>query len=291
MKRAMLSSIRENSAAMVLLFILTACSPATPTPEVTTATSTITNPPTDTPTVTVTPSPSLTPSPSPLPGPYVCSPLQDVPMDRLTEIITNPYGINTAGLDDGHHGTDFAFYRFDSLVGMAGLPIHSVMPGRVAAVVTDRLPYGNAVIIETPFRFLPRTWLDQMAFPRPGPLIEPQSAMNCPELAENRFMLKGEESLYLLYAHLQDLPAVKIGDRVGCGQEIGKVGTTGESVNDHLHLETRIGPSGVTFSSLAYYSTERTEEEALNYCFWRVSNIFHSFDPMELLAPGLNTPK
>ena len=54
--------------------------------------------------------------------------------------------------------------------------------------------------------------------------------------------------MYSLYAHMGQSPYVGLGDEVICGQELGTVGITGyDIVNPHLHLETRIGPSGVRF--------------------------------------------
>ena len=91
-------------------------------------------------------------------------------------------------------------------------------------------------------------------------------------------------SLYYLYAHLNKLPVLKVGDAVTCGQVVGEVGTSGNSVNPHLHLETRLGPAGVTFSGLGYYDTRITEEERANYCIWRVSGWFQMFDPMTILS-------
>lgn len=250
-----------------------------------------THPQTSQPSSTIPPATSqITLTPTPLPGPYICSPLKDVTLSQLSTILSNPFEMNRPGLDNGHHGADFAFYRFGSHIGMAGLPIYSVMPGRVAARITDRPPYGNAIIIETPLAYLSQAWLNGLSLPEPGPFVEPLPAMNCPNLSSDIPASNGEKSLYLLYAHMQFPPTLTVGARVSCGQEIGKVGTTGESVNEHLHLETRVGPSGARFESMAYYDTSRTEEEAVNYCIWRVSDIFHLFDPMDLLSYRTSPP-
>ena len=91
-------------------------------------------------------------------------------------------------------------------------------------------------------------------------------------------------SLYLLYAHLNKAPLAKVGDTVACGQQIGEVGTTGNSINPHLHLETRLGPSGATFTSLSHYINNATPEEMSNYCTWRISGWFQAFDPLKLFT-------
>ena len=43
-----------------------------------------------------------------------------------------------------------------------------------------------------------------------------------------------------LYAHMQSLPNVTVGQSVSAGQVIGYVGTTGASTGNHLHFELRI---------------------------------------------------
>ena len=73
------------------------------------------------------------------------------------------------------------------------------------------------------------------------------------------------------------------GIRSTCGQVIGQVGTTGRSVNPHLHLEMRYGPGGAAFPSLAHYSGDATSEEMAAYCTWRVSGIFQVIDPLKVL--------
>lgn len=276
---------------VTLIFLIsTACVPAhvpdTPTPQVTSLPPyTPTQSPTLYPSRTIPPlsTPKKT-TPTPFSGAFPCSPLEDVTISQLPDILSNPFEMNRPGLDDGHHGADFAYYRMGSHIGMAGLLIYSVMPGQVAGTITNRMPYGNAIIIETPLAGLPPDWLAGLALPRPGVFIDPQPAMNCPDLTAALPPSNGEYSLYLLYAHMQSPTNLTAGERVSCGQAIGRVGTTGESVNEHLHLETRIGPSGVRFGSMAYYDTSRTEEEAALYCIWRVSNIFQPFDPMILLS-------
>jgi RHS repeat-associated protein len=79
------------------------------------------------------------------------------------------------------------------------------------------LGYGNVSIIEYPYASMPF------------------------EFARDLGILNGQ-SLYLLYAHLQDAPEFEVGDMVVPGQPIGMIGNTGYSTGPHLHFEARIGP-------------------------------------------------
>jgi hypothetical protein len=69
------------------------------------------------------------------------------------------------------------------------------------------------------------------------------------------------------YLHMIEQPMVKEGDRVGTGQQLGKIGSTGESGAPHLHYEVHAGwkkvvanfdgkPSGITTDDREY-SVER----------------------------------
>jgi hypothetical protein len=59
-------------------------------------------------------------------------------------------------------------------------------------------------------------------------------------------------------------------------------------INAHLHLETRLGKAGETFSGMAFYTTSASVEEMENYVRWRTSGDFRHFDPMNLFAWFLN---
>jgi murein DD-endopeptidase MepM/ murein hydrolase activator NlpD len=88
------------------------------------------------------------------------------------------------------------------------------------------------------------------------------------------------KSLYLLYGHMLEPSLLKVGEVVTSGETIGKVGTTGMSVNAHLHLEMRWGPGGTEFASMNYYNTGATQQEMDNYCEWRISGKYVLLDPM-----------
>jgi murein DD-endopeptidase MepM/ murein hydrolase activator NlpD len=190
----------------------------------------------------------------------MCSPLQDETISSLSEIITNVFDEPPPGRDDHHHGVDFAYYRRGERLSIEGEIVQSIVPGVVAASILDRLPYGNMVIIETTQNMIANSIVEKFAF-------------------------RAGESVYSLYAHMGERPEVKVGDGITCGQELGMVGITGyDIVNPHLHLETRIGPSGVRFTSMAFYDTSATTEEMDNYLLWRTSGEFRPVDPMLVFA-------
>jgi hypothetical protein len=77
---------------------------------------------------------------------------------------------------------DFAYWTRADGTAMLGLPVYSALDGRVAGLIQDRLPYGNAVIIETPLNKLPAAWLDRLptgAYDPAAPL-QPSIGLTCP---------------------------------------------------------------------------------------------------------------
>ncbi len=233
-------------------------------------------------TATITPLPPTATLTAP-PRVEVCSPLQGITLNEIPQIVTNVFDPPRPGEDDGHQGVDLAFYRFGDRVSMAGLPILSVLSGRVAAAIKDRPPYGNMIIIETPLESVPSAWNTTLPLPTRMPTVTPPN-LTCPVQPDFANLDINRRSLYLLYAHMNQPSPLKPGQAVACGDPLGEVGTTGNSVNLHLHLEVRVGPSGARFDGMAHYIGNATTQEMLNYCAWRVSGLFQMTDPMKLLS-------
>lgn len=282
----------------LLVFLVTIAGCATLQPQqpaalsTTTAilTSTPTAPPTATRRPTRTPPPTFTPEPAiptALPASALCAPLEDIPYAEMTEILQVPMQTPRPGQDDGHHGSDFAFYRFGHRANMEGLDIFSVLDGVVASNVVNRKPYGNMIMIETPLNQLSADILQALNIPQPAVAIAPDSRMAaCSPGVPSLNLDPANRSLYVLYGHLLSPSTLQPGEHASCGQKIGEVGNTGMSGNPHLHLELRVGPSGARFPSMAYYDTGATQDEYDAYCTWRVSQIFQIIEPMLLIQAG-----
>lgn len=230
------------------------------------------------------PVPTDTPTPTAAQTAAICSPLEDIGLDELSQpdLMKNPFEMPRPGFDDGHPGTDFAYWSRGERKTMLGLGVNAVLAGRVAGILQNRPPYGYAIIIETPLDSLPQAWLDRLQAPTPAPTLSPAPNLTCPP-ATIGMVISDDRSLYLLYAHLNLPPELEMGQDITCGQRIGEVGTTGRSVNPHLHLETRVGPAGASFTEMAHYDNGATENEMRNYCTWRVSGLYQLLDPLEVI--------
>ena len=237
------------------------------------ASATPTSTPTDLPTV---PPPTETPEI----GLSVCSPLPDLLPSDLEDSITNPYNPPPFGSDDPHQGVDLANFLPGTRIGVGGGSVQAVLAGTVSLVVADRFPYGNAVMVETPIEALIAAgWA-------PSPLDEEipiLTTLTCPGETEI-FADSQRQSLYLLYAHLQDIPTLAVGEVVACGGPLGRIGDTGNALNPHLHLEVRLGPSGAVFPGMSHYSAAASAAEMDSYCIWRVGGQFRPVDPLLILG-------
>ncbi len=266
---------------LVFVLILSACRPVA-------ATST-SIPATETPAPSNTPEPTATPtateipsSPTPTTEPFmVCSPLEDETFDSLSLILTKGIELPAHfGQDFGHPGLDFAYFQRDDRASIQGIEIYAILSGTVALTLEDNYPYGYTVMIETPMKNLPAV---MQAALMEGYLPVPDDVeyqYNCPDVPTPT--LTGEYSLYHLYAHMEEPPDFAIGDSVTCGQLLGTVGNTGWSSNPHLHLETRLGPSGLDITTMAHYEAAITEEQMSNYCLWRSSGYYQVVDPFDI---------
>ncbi len=163
----------------------------------------------------------------------VCSPLTIHPLEELPEIISDPYRPPPPGKEQRHHGVDFSYYRRGERLSIQGVGVQAVLEGVVAASLVDTFPYGNLVIIETPFASLPAEWVEFLHVPPGG-------------------------SIYTLYAHLEGAPEVIPGQDVDACQLLGTVGLSGNAAEPHLHIEMRTGPVGVRFNSMGFYKADDT---------------------------------
>jgi murein DD-endopeptidase MepM/ murein hydrolase activator NlpD len=278
----------------VILPTITEASASTPTIALTepsqatlTATSMIT--------ATLEPSATLMPSLTPTTqqatplqaSALVPSPLMGITAEELNGIITQTFVMPPAGEDSGHHGVDFAFWRYRDYTTIEGIPILAVFPGKVVSAHNKiRLPYGYQVIIETPIGQIPQEVLDAIKLPEVSATpANPSNRLTCPT-GFAAWWNFDSQSLYVIYGHLADVPEVQLGQTVQVGDILGAVGNTGASTNPHLHLEMRIGPSDAVFSSMGHYDLNTTEQERHNYCQWRISGEFQLFDPMLLYSFG-----
>lgn len=248
-----------------------------------------------TPTISNTPTPKLPAefptaarSATPFPKSQVCSPLSGIPLEELNNQVVNKFNPPEPGSDDPHQGIDYAILDQAYQIALPGHPVQATLNGKVVAVIEDRFPYGNAVMIETNLSQLNPTMINQLILPTPGPSLLPHPSLTCPETGLLTNIHSENRSLYLLYAHLQSPPAIRVGDNVECGDIIGAIGDSGNALNPHMHLEARIGPSGFLFPGLAHYETRAKPEEMEAYCIWRVSGFFQLLDPGLILMPPSN---
>jgi murein DD-endopeptidase MepM/ murein hydrolase activator NlpD len=211
----------------------------------------------------------------------VCSPFPGASQAELVAAISNPFNPPPPGSDDPHQGVDLAVQQEG--IALAGAPALAVLSGSVAMVTADRFPYGYALLIETPIEALPPDVLAEIHLSTAAPTLAPDLALNCPAITPEPLWDPSARSLYVLYAHLESQPAFGLGDRIECGQTLGRIGQSGNALNPHLHLETRLGPAGARFISMAHYDNTATLEEMGNYCVWRVSGVFQLLNPLDLL--------
>lgn len=279
-----------KSSILILLFILllsiSGCAPATTmqTPTLSPLLTATQTPLPPTPTVTSSPVPTITPTLDPAADFQVSSPLADIQLEELRTILSWPLIMPAPGLDDGHHGSDFAYYSHGEHDTMLGLPVYSLLNGIVVGVTSGKNPYGNLVIVESSLRSLPKDFLSLLAPPRElNPYPYNPRMQYCSGLKEQNWT-EVVGALYTLYGHLIEPSALFVGDVINSGQLIGGVGNTGRSGNPHLHLEMRWGPSGTKFASMGYYDTAATQEEMIEYCNWRISGKYVLQDPMTFLA-------
>ena len=122
-------------------------------------------------------------------------------------MIGNPYNPPFEGSDDAHQGLDLADRLSGSEITLEGRPVQTLLAGRVAAVIRDRFPYGSAIIIETPVENLEINF----ELPQPALYETKVSALSCPDNTYAKAPAAEELSIYWLYGHLQEEPALQVG--------------------------------------------------------------------------------
>ena len=273
----------KNWCLLVLVVLLSACrsTNASNTPGVVLTTQAPPVTQTSMPASTTTQTPVATeadPSPTPtITGFEVCSPLEEETFETLPLILINPLDIPSFGRDTGHHGVDFAYFRRGERESIEGIEIYAILSGKTVLTLDDDIPYGYTVLIETPLSDLPQDLQETLLagyLPVPA---DPNYRLFCPEVTPPT--LTGEFSVYHLYAHMQLRPSFDSGDPIPCGTVLGTVGNTGYSSSPHLHLETRLGPAGAAFETMAHYENTNSLEQISNYCLWRMSGYYQLFDP------------
>lgn len=268
---------------LILIVLLSACRPTAAASTSIAATETPQPIATSAPTATASPTATeVPPTATPTSEPFtVCSPLEEETFDSLSLILVQGITLPAHfGQDFGHPGLDFAYFQREDRSSIQGIEIYAILSGKVALTLADNYPYGYTIMIETPLTDLPG---DLQASLMENYVDVPDEVVyqyNCPDVPTPT--LTGEYSVYHLYAHMEATPVFEMGDPVNCGQLLGTVGSTGWSSNPHLHLETRIGPSGLDIDTMAHYEATATEEQINNYCLWRSSGYYQGVDPYEI---------
>ncbi len=266
------------------MIILSSCSKPIATVQITpawTVTSRLTS------TLEPTLTPTLTPAPTEIPQvKEASSPLQGISISELRLVTSNPYKfiypfVEASGSDYNHTGIDLAFFKFKDFTTVLGHPIQAVLPGKVVESLNDRWPYGNMIMIETPFSRLSPEYLARIPLPTPYAESDIESHSTCIPDQRKITWSQTETSIYIVYAHMKDPSPFKAGDQVDSGQVIGAVGASGNAIvgAEHLHLEVRVGPSDANFGIISDYKPTSTEEERYNYCIWALSEVFQPIDP------------
>lgn len=264
------------------VFTLSSCSQPTGTAQIT-STVPVTETATVAPTATSAPTPTATRLPLITDG---VSPLQGIETSELRLVTSNPFKfkypyVEASGSDYNHTGIDLAFFKFKDFTTVLGHPIQAVLPGKVVEALTDRWPYGNMILIETPLSRLSPEFLTSLALPNPYAASEISAHSSCQPDPTRISWSENNTSIYILYAHMQSPSPFKAGEPVNAGNIIGAVGHSGNAIvgAEHLHLEVRVGPSDAQFGTISDYKPDSTEEERYNYCIWALSEVFQPIDP------------
>lgn len=213
----------------------------------------------------------------------ISSPLAGVEFGQLSTLIYNPFYLPPDGSDDPHQGVDFSIIDPQSQIAVSGAGVSAIIDGEVAAIMDDRFPYGNAILISTPIESLPLSWKEMIDYMPVPSVWEKTSALSCPQGWDAKPENAPTDLLYILYAHLQNPLQVKVGEQIKAGSPIGLVGMSGNALAPHLHVEIRYGAEADFSAGMAHYTVSASVDEMSNYCRWRISGWFRPIDPMLFL--------
>lgn len=275
-------SILRKILLMSALILISACYPSvgegaiplepTQTPTI------ISAKPTETTTIEVTQQPLSSPSPE-IPSTQICTLFNGESNHNLIDRLTNPFYPPDPGSDDPHQGVDFSDLEPGTRIAISGLAVQNILAGKVAMVTNNRFPYGNAILVETSISEVPESWRSLIfAEGKSGRVLESQK-LTCPSGWNDPPESVDFESIYILYAHLLEVPDFEPGENITCGEIVGKIGMSGNALAPHVHIEMRLGPSDTRFMSMAHYDVSASVEEMSNYCRWRISGIYKLIDP------------
>jgi hypothetical protein len=204
--------MNRSLIAFPLLFILASCGSAPTSQSITKTIPTISIP---SPTSTLLP-PTLTPSPFPLTptlSPIPCDPsTTDYCISDGHFIFARPIDLpDNTFVDPSYRYASTANGKRDPHTGVEfvnkfGTPVYAAGDGTVIFAGPDSKPVYT-------------TW---------------------PNYYGNLIVIEHTNGLYTLYAHLSKI-AVKQGQTVAAGEQVGEVGETGVAIGPHLHFEVRRG--------------------------------------------------
>ncbi|MGE3499697.1 MAG: M23 family metallopeptidase [Candidatus Binatia bacterium] len=121
----------------------------------------------------------------------------------------------------------------------------------------------------------------------PGTLPDP-ATVTLANVEGNHVILDIGGGAHVFYAHLKKGSVrVRPGDRVTRGQEIGRIGNTGNTSGPHLHLHVMEGPSAIGGDGLPYVFSRFTLAGMIDPERWYAAD--SSFDEAFSMLPGDGT--
>lgn len=96
-----------------------------------------------------------------------------------------------------------------------------------------------------------------------------EQVFNNNKTAGNGIVVRMPDGSVIRYLHMKDAPKVKVGDTISLGQNIGRVGNTGDSHGSHLHVDVKdrngrqVDPMTI-INGLSKYAKSGTAENTNN---------------------------